>query len=117
MTLTAANNYAHSLHSLRRFDEAKSLLCKTMLVSRRVLGDDDENTLRLRWNYARALYEDGATFDDSNLHEAFTTLEDTVLTAQRVFGRAHPLTKDIALCLIDVYKTLRARETPSPGAA
>merc|ERR1711991_582481 len=53
-TLIAANNYSSSLNSLERFEEAKSLLRKTMPVARRVLGDNDENTLRLRWSYAKA---------------------------------------------------------------
>ena len=52
-----------------------------------------------------------------DLCEAVTTLEESERTARRVFGRAHPLTVDIASCLLDVYKILRARETPSTGAA
>ena len=39
------------------------------------LGDNDKDTIRIRWSYAEALYEgDGATLDD--LREAVTTLED-----------------------------------------
>ena len=37
-TLGAANNYALSLIGLERFEEAKSLLRKTVPVARRVLG-------------------------------------------------------------------------------
>ena len=59
--------------------EAKTLLRKTMPVARRFLGENDVLTLRMRWNYARALYQDdGATLDD--LREAVTTLEDTART-------------------------------------
>ena len=48
-------------------------------------------TLTMRWNYARALWnDDGATPDD--LREAVTTLEETARTARRVLGGAHPLT-------------------------
>ena len=112
----AASNYAESLRLLKRSEEAKVLLCKIMPVARRVLGESHELMLSMRWNYARALYQnDDATLGD--LCEAVTTLEESERTARRVFGRAHPLTVDIASCLLDVYKILRARETPSPGAA
>ena len=45
-TLISAMNYATSLASLERYQEAKSLLRKTMPVARRVLGDEDRLTLR-----------------------------------------------------------------------
>ena len=67
---------------------------KTLPVARRVLGEGRETTLRLRWNYAMALYKDaGATLDD--LREAVTTLEETERMRRRVFGGAHPLTEGI----------------------
>ena len=60
-------------------------------MARRVLGDNDDHTLRMRWAYAIALYtDDGATPED--LREAVTTLEDSQRIARRVFGGAHPLT-------------------------
>jgi hypothetical protein len=91
LTLMAANNYASSLHNLNRFEEAKALLRKTIPVARRVLGGNHELTLRMRWNYAKALYrDDRATLDD--LREAVATLEDTERTARRVLGSAHPIT-------------------------
>ena len=63
-----------------------------------------------QWHYARALYYDeGATLDD--LHKAVTTLEDTERIARRVFGGAHPLTKDIEDDLRAARAALRARET------
>ena len=115
-TLLASSNYAESLRLLKRSEEAKVLLCKIMPVARRVLEESHELMLSMRWNYARALYQnDDATLGD--LCEAVTTLEESERTARRVFGRAHPLTVDIASCLLDVYKILRARETPSTGAA
>ena len=41
-------------------------------------------------------YEDpGATLDD--LRDAVTTLEDTARIARRVFGGAHPTTKQAAM--------------------
>ena len=64
---------------------------KTMPVARRVLGESDELTLRVRWIYAEALYKaDGATLED--LCEAVNSFEETARTARRVLGGAHPLT-------------------------
>ena len=89
-TLRAANNFAFSLCDLKRSGEAKSLLRKTMPVGRRILGESHELTLRMRWAYARALYENpGATLDD--LREAVTTLEDADPIARRVLGSSNPV--------------------------
>ena len=82
-------------------------------VARRALGTSHITTLRMRWIYARALYEDdGATLD--NLREAVTTLEDTERTARRVFGGTHPIVVEIERGLRAARAALRARETPSP---
>ena len=54
-TLGAALNYANTLLSLRRFEEAKALLRKTIPVTRRALGENEEATLRMRWCFARAM--------------------------------------------------------------
>ena len=90
-TFIEANNYSSSLVCLKRFEEAKALLRKTVPVARRVLGESDRLTLTLRWNYARALYGDaGATLDD--LREAVTTIEATERSARRVLGGTHPFT-------------------------
>ena len=74
-----------------------------------------------RWNYAVALRKaEGATLDD--LREAVTTLEDAGRIARRVFGGAHPMTKDNeaillnARVLLNARAALRARETPSESA-
>ena len=108
-TLIAASNYANSLVNIKRFEEAKSVLRKMMPVARRVLGVTYELTLRMKWNYARALYTDtGATLDD--LREAVTTLAETERTARRVFGGAHPTTKGIQDALQNARALLRARE-------
>jgi hypothetical protein len=107
-TLVAANNYADTLRCLRRFEEAKSLLRKTMPVARRVLSENQELTLRMRWIYAKVLRDDeGATRDD--LREAVTTLEDTARTAQRVFGGAHPMVVDLERSLRESRAALSAR--------
>ena len=111
-TLRAANNYASLLIQLKRFEEAKSLVRKILPVARRVLGDSNDTTLRMRWNYAVALYLDhAATLDD--LREAVTTLEDAGRIARRVLGGAHPVTESIKGNLQDAQATLRAREATS----
>ena len=108
-TLEDAHNYALSLITLRRFEEAKSLMRKTMPVAQRVLGKSHGNTLRIRLGYAMALYkDDGATLDD--LREAVTTLEDAERIARRVLGGAHPLTSAIEENLRKSRAALATRE-------
>jgi len=112
-TLFAANNYAATLRDLKRFEEARSLLRRTMPVARRVHGTSDELTLRIRKIFAEALYMDTcATFDD--LREAVAMLEETERIARRVLAGAHPLTTDAENTLRESRAVLRARETPSP---
>ena len=101
---------------LKRFEEAKALMRKTMPIARRVFGESHERTLGMRWNYARTLYEDPAvTLDD--LREAVTTLEETEPVTRRVLGGAHPLTEVIEENLRYSRAKLGARETPSGSAA
>ena len=102
----AANNLASSLLILKRFEEAKSLLRKTMPVARRVLGESHDLMLRMRSIYGKALYkDDAATLDE--LREAVTTLEDIERIVRRVFGGAHPLTKSIDYDLREARAALR----------
>jgi hypothetical protein len=83
-----------------------------MPVARRVLGEYNETTLRIKSVYARALCEaSAATLDD--LREAVETLEDTERTARRVLGGAHPLTAEIEEDLRFSRAALRAREAGS----
>ena len=111
-TLRAALNYSLTLTKLKQLGEAKALLRKTIPMARRVLGDKDIFTLKMRWIYAEALYEDPAgTLDD--LREAATTLEDTERIARRVLGGEHPTTVGIEDTLQDARAALRAREAPS----
>jgi tetratricopeptide (TPR) repeat protein len=106
-TFLAANNYTSSLVDLQRCEEAKSLLRKTIPVARRVLGESNDVTLKLRRNYAEALYRnDSATLDD--LREAVTTLEETERTARRVLGGAHPDVVRIELALRESQAALDA---------
>ena len=94
-TLFAAYNYANLLVHLERYAEAKALLRQTIPVARRVLGENNDGTLKMRVVYAQSLYRDpAATLDD--LREAETTFEETERTARRVFGGAHPLTEGAA---------------------
>jgi len=112
-TLIAALNYAIELSELRRFAEAKSLMCKMVPIARRVLGNYKRETLMLRVNYAMALYrDDNATLDD--LREPVNMLEETERTALRVFGGAHPFVADIEIRLRNSRAALGARETPPP---
>ena len=109
-TLLVVNNYAHSLFSLRRFKEGKSLLRKTIPVARRILGENHNLTLRMRKMYARALYKaGGATLAD--FHEAVTTLEELERTTRRILGGAHPEVEMMEWSLKTARAALRARET------
>ena len=113
--MSRTQHFRADLRCLERFEEVKRLLRKLRPVARRALGDNDRLTLKMRWNYATALYmDDGATVDD--LREALTTLEDTARIARRVLGGAHPLVVDIERDLRDSRAALRAREAP-PGTA
>ncbi len=110
-TLLAANNYADSLRALQHFEDARSLLRKAIPVARRVLGESDDLTLRISWNYARSVCEDTCP-TLAELREAVTTLEETDRIARRVLGGAHPLTMDIEGELQDARDALYARGLP-----
>ena len=82
------------LGDLHRFEEAKSLMLQIIPVARRVFGESNDITLKMRTIYAEALYRDDvATLDD--LREAVRTLEDVARVARRVLGGAHPTTKGV----------------------
>ena len=82
---------------------------KMLPVSWRVLGENNDVTLRMQWIYAQPLYkDDGATLDD--LREAVTTLEETERIARRMLGGAHPLTVDMEKSLRKSRAVLAARE-------
>ena len=109
-TLLEASNYADSLHNLKRFEEAKSLLHRTVPVARRVIGEGHRLTLTMRSIYAEVLYKD-ASSTLGDLRESVETLEDTARTARRVLGGAHPTVAVIELSLRDAQAALGARET------
>jgi tetratricopeptide (TPR) repeat protein len=106
-TLRAANNYALTLVTLERFEEAKALLRKTLPVVRRVLGENHMLTLLIRWNYAKGLYKNSAAALD-DFHEAMETLEDAGRIARRVLGGAHPTTVGIEAALRQARGALAA---------
>ena len=115
-TLLAANNYTTSLLALERYQEAKTLLRRTVPVARRVLGEGHRLALKIRWLYARVLFTDpGSTLDD--LRETVATLEEVEQTARRVLGGANPLTAGIEHHLQKSRAALRACQAPlSRGA-
>ena len=97
--------------NLDRFEKVKSLMHKSIPIARRVLGESDEVTLKMRWICGQSLYRDnGATLDD--LREAVTSLEETARIARRVLGGAHPLTTGIEVSLRYARAALRAFEAP-----
>ena len=86
-----------------------------MPVARRVFGENNEVTLRMKWCYAIALKDDAdATLTD--LCEAVTTLKDGERIARRVFGISHPVASNMEASLRKARARLRARETPSGNA-
>jgi hypothetical protein len=110
-TIRAAYNYTTSLLHLKHFQEAKSLMRRTLPVAKRVLGESSELALMMRSNYGMALHaDDDATLDD--LREAVTSLEEIEPIARRVLGSAHPTVLSIENGLRHSRAVLRARETP-----
>ena len=74
------------------------------------------NTLKMRWDYANAVYMDpAATLDD--LREAVTTLEETTRTGRRVMGRSHPLVLRFEQDLRNARGALRACEESDVSGA
>ena len=97
-----------------RVKETKSVLGPLIPVVRRVLGDSNVTTLRMRSIYAQALYrDDGATLDD--LRESVTMFEDVERIARRVLGGAHPMSKDNERDLRNAREALAAGEWLGSG--
>ena len=95
-----------NLLRLQRVDEAKALLRRTIPVTRRVLGESNDLTLRMRWNYTSALLlDEGATLDD--FREAVETLESVAPLWKRVFGQSHPETPQVYGALNQARAALR----------
>ena len=77
--MTWLNNYANGLVDLQRFEEAKSLLRKTIPIARRVLGDGHELTLRMR-----SIYSDAEEKRDQEQDEPGTSSYDYRCYAEAV---------------------------------
>ena len=81
-----------------------------MPVTRRVVGESHEITIRNGTIYAAALNNDpSATLDD--VREAVTMLEELEPYARRVLGGAHPIARSVEQNLRHSRAALRARET------
>ena len=115
-TIRAAHNYALSLLDLKRFEETKALILRTIPVAQRVLGESNSLTLKLRRIYAQALYRDPSTTLD-DLREAVTTFEDVERIARRVLGGQHPFTRSSEKSVRVSRAKLRAREDAEAEAA
>ena len=93
-----------------------SLMRKMMPVARRVLGESDTVTLKMRWIYAKGLIRnDGATLAD--LREAVQTLESVAKSWKRVFGQAHPETPKVQGALKEAREALAERLAASADSA
>ena len=87
-----------------------------MPVARRVLGESNQTTLRMRWGYAISLYEDAAaTLDD--VRKGVEILESVAPLWKRIFGEAHPETSKVQGALKVARKALATRTAASAGAA
>ena len=87
-TLVSGLNRCCTLVSLKKFDEARPFLRKLIGRSRRVLGPEHINTLRLRRAYADSYFSDDAA-SAREVREAVTTLEELDALARRVYGEGH----------------------------
>ena len=78
----------------RRYEEAKSFLGEQLPKARRALGPEARDVLKLRLNYAAALFSvEGASRDD--VAESVTILEELESTVRRVYGPEYPFTKSL----------------------
>ena len=87
-TLGEVYNYTDLLNRLSRFEEAKSLLLKTIPVAQRILGESHEATLKMKSNHARALYMDTESFEKTDGFAALKADLDGFLDGMAAFVRA-----------------------------
>ena len=80
-----------------------------MPVARRVLGESNDLTFKMRKIYANTLYADPDS-PLSDVREAVETLEEMERTARRVLGSAHPMLELIEYHLRQARTALRTRE-------
>ena len=77
-----------TLLHLRRFEEAKRILRRTVPVARGVFGNDHDVTLSLREDLSRAILDGESSAEDKR--EALRMLEEVAGVMCRVMGPAHP---------------------------
>jgi len=96
-TLVPANSVSNLLVDMRRYEEAKSLLRRTMPVARRIIGENDETTIRLTWQYGQILHRNDATQQTTldEIRASVAMLGKLARTARRVLGGAHPVVAGI----------------------
>ena len=111
MLIGETNSAAEPLHAANRPTPRATNRRKRLRVARRILGEGHNLTLKMRCNYAQALYRDpGATRDD--LHESVTTLEEVERISRRVLGIAHPNAPKLEYHVRKARAALHAREAP-----
>ena len=99
-----ALNLSFSLRSMERYAEAHSLLHDHLPKARRAFGAEADAFIQIRWNYAYCLSQDDESSRDDVL-EAVGILEELFQTTLRIFGPAHPTTKQIEDDLDGAYYT------------
>ena len=115
-TLTTALNISMILCDTERYSEAAAFSSKGVGESTRLLGFDHDITLRLRSNYAMAIYMDPYS-SLQDLTNAVETMENVLRVRRRVFGDCPRTTSDTwkteAARAILAERTSERRETPS----
>ena len=93
-TIKQAISVSLMLSKLGRYAEMADFVRPETALARRVLGDEHEITLRLRYHYAQGRLEGAAATGISlaDFAEAKADIEDVHLRTKRIFGASHPLT-------------------------
>ncbi|MEV4534732.1 FxSxx-COOH system tetratricopeptide repeat protein [Asanoa sp. NPDC049518] len=103
-TLSAAENLAHSLRLLGRYDEARLLDEDTLERRRRLYGNDHPAALNSAHNLATGHYEPG------DYEGARALFEDTLDRRRRILGDDHPDTLNSATGLAITLRRLGEHE-------
>ena len=115
--LLMALNLASALMDLNigLFSEAKALCSEMHTKSRRLLGEEDDVTLSLRYSYAKSLvYNPAASLEELRLGVA--VLEKIERTALRVFGPSHPRVSGVRATLREARRLSERDAEPSHAA-
>ena len=99
-----------ALAAARHGDEfqATSFLRQQIREATRVLGAENNNTLKLCATLAQVFYRDPRSSPDK-LREAVEIMERIVRTTQRVYGGAHPMTRHMQADLANARMRMEAR--------